>query len=377
MRQAELDYEAKCKNYRMTHISTAMQISEYVMTKYENAMRLKIPYKHDDNVFTTLHVLVDTNKTKQCSVVPVTMGFAEEYLRDGGQDEYQYYISGKANIYKQVCSKTVWVYGKPNYHRVVDVVNVDFWESMICVMSGHVDDIFVGFTINGVKIDTKTNHRCFRLNKWRTYSDIEYYPICLGYGDEIQNLRIYVINRLCFLGQVYNIDYIDYTTSVYDVLFDYAKPDKPVYRERKKYQALLKKQKGMTAHVETQDIQDTGSSNQETEETVNEPLDNLGYIYLLREREFRLRDEKVYKIGRTIQTTCSLQLRRLKDYKKGSELCLVRQVSSAKVAEIETSIKAEFRKSFRQHADGHEYFYGDMEQMMNIINSVCVQYSTE
>jgi hypothetical protein len=52
-------------------------------------------------------------------------------------------------------------------------------------------------------------------------------------------------------------------------------------------------------------------------------------------------------------------------------------VRSAKVAEIETLIKAEFRNCFRRHADGHEYVYGDMEQMIDIINNVCVQYRNE
>lgn len=45
-----------------------------------------------------------------------------------------------------------------------------------------------------------------------------------------------------------------------------------------------------------------------------------GYIYLIREREFVLRNEDVYKVGGTVQKTPSLQLKRLSNYKKGSQL---------------------------------------------------------
>lgn len=127
----------------------------------------------------------------------------------------------------------------------------------------------------------------------------------------------------------------------------------------------------------SQIVEVAASNTQETEQSKAVPNDNLGYIYLLREREFKMRGDNVYKVGRTIQGRCSLQLRRLNDYKKGSELCFVRQVNNIKVVEIETTIKAEFRKVFKRHADGHEYFYGDMEHMIDIINTVCVLQRNE
>lgn len=110
-------------------------------------------------------------------------------------------------------------------------------------------------------------------------------------------------------------------------------------------------------------------------ETVeSQPSETLqfGYIYLIREREFLQANQNVYKVGHTVQRGASLQLRRLQDYKKGSELCFVRQVIHTMARDVETEIKKEFKASFTKHFDGHEFFYGSMEDMIDIINKHCV-----
>lgn len=93
----------------------------------------------------------------------------------------------------------------------------------------------------------------------------------------------------------------------------------------------------------------------------------FGYIYLIREREFLLRNEDVYKIGHHIQNTPTIMLKRINDYKKGSQLLCACICSADKVKQIEKNLKKIFKNTFKRHEDGHEYFIGDPNQMLRII----------
>ena len=105
-------------------------------------------------------------------------------------------------------------------------------------------------------------------------------------------------------------------------------------------------------------------------ETTDNNVINLGYIYLLREREFLHNQQEVYKVGRTVQKGASLLLDRMKAYKKGSELCFMRQVPVDNVVLTETLIKTRFNQLFNRHPDGTEYFIGDMNDMIKVINQI-------
>ena len=93
--------------------------------------------------------------------------------------------------------------------------------------------------------------------------------------------------------------------------------------------------------------------------SVSTTKNSFGYIYLIREREFLDKNEKVYKHGKTCISDATLILPRLKQYKKGSELLFVMQVPIDKINIIESSITQRFKKLFDKHSDGLEYFIGD------------------
>lgn len=90
------------------------------------------------------------------------------------------------------------------------------------------------------------------------------------------------------------------------------------------------------------------------------------YLYLLREREFVLRGEDVYKIGLTRQQM-DLKIKRFKGYKKGSELILVTECPLSVVEDVEKELKRVFGETFQNHADGTEYFVGNSRQMAKLI----------
>lgn len=104
----------------------------------------------------------------------------------------------------------------------------------------------------------------------------------------------------------------------------------------------------------------------------------VGYIYLVREREFIRTGEQVYKFGRTVQRTGTVHIGRLDSYKKGTELLFLWQCIKAEdVPRIESLIKAAFVKNFKPHRDGHEYFEGDRFQMISVITSITCAYDQQ
>ena len=92
-----------------------------------------------------------------------------------------------------------------------------------------------------------------------------------------------------------------------------------------------------------------------------------GFIYLIREREFINTNEEVYKVGATVQKGTTLQLTRLKNYKKGSQLLCACRCDPIIVFEIESKIKKIFKEKFVKHGDGTEYFIGEPLKMLEII----------
>jgi hypothetical protein len=100
----------------------------------------------------------------------------------------------------------------------------------------------------------------------------------------------------------------------------------------------------------------------------------IGYIYLIKEREFVNSNQNVFKVGRTIQKTPTCYLERLKDYKRGSQVLSVLHVDCDDCEHIESKVKDTFNKMFKRHNDGHEYFEGDPKTMSMAINAIYADY---
>lgn len=87
---------------------------------------------------------------------------------------------------------------------------------------------------------------------------------------------------------------------------------------------------------------------------------NHKHIYIIRTREFFTQDMPIYKVGRS-----SHMQRRMSQYPKGSELVMCARVDDEVLAEKE--LIAEFAAHFQARPDiGAEYFYGDVNHMMDI-----------
>lgn len=90
-----------------------------------------------------------------------------------------------------------------------------------------------------------------------------------------------------------------------------------------------------------------------------------GYFYLLREREFLMRNEDVYKVGITLRPNPHA---RLNQYKKGSEVILIWQLPSHHLTkQFEDDMKVIMGRRFKRHIDGHEYFEGDKGEILRCI----------
>lgn len=94
------------------------------------------------------------------------------------------------------------------------------------------------------------------------------------------------------------------------------------------------------------------------------------YIYLIREREFLLRNEQVFKIGRSAQFADRVIKRVATGYKKGSEIWLTIRCPILLYKEVESSLKSTFCHRFEKHGDGSEYFKGSPLDMIKLITDV-------
>lgn len=114
------------------------------------------------------------------------------------------------------------------------------------------------------------------------------------------------------------------------------------------------------------------TNKKEEKEDIEEEV--VGYIYLIREREFVRLNEPVYKHGKTRQKTSCDGINRLKAYKHGSELVMVKQVPEYLVDVIEKMITKTFKHCFQKHKDGWEYFIGDPFKMTKIIDDIIYEF---
>jgi len=367
------------KSRRNTNPSLAFKISQYVIQQYEYSNRVQVTHTGSYiDVHATYQVLPNTFRyTTHLSTVSMSIGKYESIFNEESNGTVG--ISGNACIYQQKKAIDVWVSKGNNYKKVVDTVNVDFLKSQVLVLDtfGNGLDIYTKLFINNVPIKCSyaSNNYQYRINKWGRYSDIETYNIAFGYNN-INTIRIKVINSLCFPGGYIDVNYIDYTSQIYDDLSEFATEEGFSFKRRRPRQYIITKKTivkqntdNKTNTIEQHNTNTIEENNEDTPKVFDG--DCLGYIYLLREREFFRTKENVYKVGRTIQKGTSLILDRLKAYKKGSELVLIRQVPCDNIVQIETSIVKEFQKNFTQHNDGREYFIGDVNKMVDIIHEIC------
>jgi|LakMenEpi03Aug12_release.lakeMendotaPanAssembly.Ray.scaffolds.fasta_scaffold23575_3 hypothetical protein len=94
----------------------------------------------------------------------------------------------------------------------------------------------------------------------------------------------------------------------------------------------------------------------------------FAYIYLI------MMADGVYKIGRTEQEY-GTQLKRLKSYPADSVIVYVRKVQNDLLS-LENHIIDIFRNEFGKHPRGNEYFIGDENRMIEIINGSVNQKPT-
>jgi hypothetical protein len=102
----------------------------------------------------------------------------------------------------------------------------------------------------------------------------------------------------------------------------------------------------------------------------------IGYIYFLRTREFRLLGRPLYKVGRTAQVP-DTRIRRLQEYTKGSEIICLERCNAAAVKIVEREVMRRLRAIFPPGPDGSEDFYlpdiTDVLRVREIIHNVVME----
>lgn len=92
---------------------------------------------------------------------------------------------------------------------------------------------------------------------------------------------------------------------------------------------------------------------------------NINYLYLIRLREFVKTNEYIYKIGRTKQ----IEMKRINQYPKGSELIIFRKCINC--IKIEIELIKQFKIKYKHcQKYGNEYFEGNELDMINDINKI-------
>jgi hypothetical protein len=348
------DWEQRNKSYRNANSSLSYQLSKFV----ENTFKHTTCVEHESAEYvlrTTIQVLVDDLRfNKKHKSVQFIMGFSKTYISKESKHSYSFHDSKDAFISKTTKKEKV----RFSCTEEIEIVNVTFTDPLIVFIPHQtgIRNLYVSMTVDGVALDTWTNSEHFRLQNFRRYSCIETYNVFIGHKN-VTSYNLYVINRLSVSTKFVDRE-LDYSGYIYYVLEPFAHCE--VIEHNVKGKFLFVKKTHQHSNVAASATNDASGT-----------MLNFGYIYLIREREFLQSGQQVYKVGQTIQKGATLQLRRLQDYKKGSELCFVRQVKELKAVNIETTIKREFNSTYTKHTDGHEYFYGDMESMIDVINKHC------
>ena len=97
----------------------------------------------------------------------------------------------------------------------------------------------------------------------------------------------------------------------------------------------------------------------------------MGYIYLIKLAKFVQEDKNIYKIGRTGQANMN---NRLRNYDRQYKLFYSIYVEDH--VKVEKEIIKKFNNEFKRYNEGdykfaREYFEGDKDIMIKIINDVC------
>jgi len=143
-------------------------------------------------------------------------------------------------------------------------------------------------------------------------------------------------------------------TRKYDLTLYSISPDSPSigYRTFECYDPPCEDQSGEFFQIDD-----------ELETESEEDSEDIGYIYLLREREFLNFKQNVYKIGMTKKNNPN---DRIKQYPKDSETWLTIKVKNPK--DIETILCSILCETFTQRKDiGREYFEGNPNSMLKTI----------
>ena len=98
-----------------------------------------------------------------------------------------------------------------------------------------------------------------------------------------------------------------------------------------------------------------------------------GFIYLVRDGQHVRENADVYKLGRTVQVTNTICLKRLKIYSPGTELKFVCEVPEEHVNNIEALILAEVAKNFDLFS-GNEWFAGNWRDMATVAFETITEY---
>ena len=97
----------------------------------------------------------------------------------------------------------------------------------------------------------------------------------------------------------------------------------------------------------------------------------MGYIYLIKLANFVQEDKNIYKIGRTGEANMN---NRLRNYDRNYKLFYSIYVEDP--VKVERVILKKFNNEFKRYNEGDykktkEYFEGNKDIMINIINQVC------
>lgn len=233
------------------------------------------------------------------------------------------------------------------------MVTVNFEESlaMFVPSDSGCTDVCLKLVVAGVNVTPGAPCRDFRITKYSCWTDPECITNIILYGSDYP-LQLFLIDRLELPRNIHDGRGAPSSVQYHDICNIISRLPPSKILPAGPWEPAVQLRPDPTASSES-----------------NASVDNnVGYIYLIREREFFLRKEDVYKIGMTIQAVTQ-RIRRLDDYKKGSELILVAKCSAADVAAIERDLKRDFAAVFQRHSDGTEYFVGDPQMMARMINA--------